>query len=241
MQLTSATLDRTDLKETACGQRAQHECFRNSGVGRSKGKRRKWTFREAYIWPPGLGILTQTHALGLWIEKEYRKQEVGTEGKPKTMVSDFLVTGWPMLVGEESSVNWVSAPPPIGEQVSSHKGYDTYVYLYRWGSWDRLMQQSTHQSSTSNPSTASSRMPPVCPIVPLTDFLNLLEDRSVPSRHHILSNTITDGAIEALKRHRLFSTWLRELVHTWFQKQTSDLTHILWTIRPWGLMIKQDL
>lgn len=52
-----------------------------------------------------LGILTQTHALGLWIEKEYRKQEVGTEGKPKTMVSDFLVTGWPMLVGEESSVN----------------------------------------------------------------------------------------------------------------------------------------
>lgn len=52
-----------------------------------------------------LGILTQTHTLGLWIEKEYRKQEVGMEGKPKIMVSDFLVTGWSMLVGEESSVN----------------------------------------------------------------------------------------------------------------------------------------
>lgn len=75
MQLMSAILDRTDLKETACHHGAQHECFRNSGAERSKGKRRKRTFREAHIWPPGFRVTYSDPRPGS-VDRE-RVQETG--------------------------------------------------------------------------------------------------------------------------------------------------------------------
>lgn len=170
MQLTSAILDRTDLKETACNQRAQDQCFRNSGVERSKGKRRKWTFREAHIWPPGFRDTYSDPHSGS-VDRE-RVQEVGTEGKPKTVVSDFLVTGWLCKLSICISTHRRTGPPATRDMTLISTSTDE--------AWDRLMRQSAHQRSTSNPAGASSSPKPVCPTVtPFTDVLkvNLLEDR----------------------------------------------------------------
>lgn len=142
----------------------QHECFRNSGVKQSKGKRRKWTFREAHIWPPGFKNTYSDPRPGS-VDRE-RVQEVGTEGKPKTC--DFLVTGW-LCKLSTSTHRWTGLQP----QRIWHLSLPLHV---AW--W--LMRQSMHQSSTSHAArVSSSSMPPVCPTVPLTDFLkvNLLEDR----------------------------------------------------------------
>lgn len=77
------------------------------------------------------------------------------------------------------------------------------------------MRQSTHQCSTSNPARASSSpKPPVCPtVMPFTDSLkvNLLQDRICALQTPYLPKHYHRRAIEALKRHRLFSAWLREL------------------------------